>query len=451
MDKAIDWLLELPPVAVYLSIALFCWAEAAFFLGFVTPGEAAVVAAGILASRGPVDYLTLLVIVTLSTLLGNATGFFLGAKYGNDLLHSSFIERWLSTPIEKTQQFMLSHGEWAIVFGRVSTPTRVITPFLAGASGMIYKRFVVFDFFASLLWALLYLSLGFLLGESWGLIKNISGTAAILVLILFVAALVIRWLALWLAKNQLRVKAMGRLVLRATGTREIARSASPGLSWIVARFDPEAEQGLNLTICLIVLLSSLVAAVLILNQFYALWGVSDIDYPIMDWMANIRTDTAVKVAIATLNVFHWPGMVALFAVAAPVLFWKASAMAAFRLLIGMFGAAAIAWTFDHHVLVFEQAVAHFPPISAAVCAALLVHIAAISARIGSWTSGVWISAAGVFVLFCVALANVVSGWSAPLGVILGTALGAGWASLLELRWVVRKDPGADDEDSLGAA
>jgi len=52
MDKLLQPLLELSPVAVYLLIGLLCCSEGAFFLGFLTPGELAVVTGGILATRG---------------------------------------------------------------------------------------------------------------------------------------------------------------------------------------------------------------------------------------------------------------------------------------------------------------------------------------------------------------------------------------------------------------
>jgi len=51
MEKFLDPLLELQPPVIYLLLALFCWSEAAFFLGFVTPGELAVVTGGILCWR----------------------------------------------------------------------------------------------------------------------------------------------------------------------------------------------------------------------------------------------------------------------------------------------------------------------------------------------------------------------------------------------------------------
>ena len=49
---AFDFGLECP--AVYGLVAFFSWAEAAFFLGLVTPGELAIATGGMLAHRGRV-------------------------------------------------------------------------------------------------------------------------------------------------------------------------------------------------------------------------------------------------------------------------------------------------------------------------------------------------------------------------------------------------------------
>src|SRR5699024_5675340 len=207
MDKLLQPLFELPSLTVYILIAVLCWTEAAFFLGFVTPGELAVVVGGILASRGQLEMDTLLGIVLVATVLGNATGFYLGRRWGEALLGWAPLQRFFGPSIRKAQSFMARRGEWAIVLGRVSTPTRIIVPFLAGASGVPYRRFRLFAIPASLVWAVVWAVLGFVLGESWGVLREISGTAALLVLILFLTALAIRWAAVLVARHQRRVKA----------------------------------------------------------------------------------------------------------------------------------------------------------------------------------------------------------------------------------------------------
>jgi undecaprenyl-diphosphatase len=448
MDRIIDALFELPPVTVYVLIAAFCWTEAAFFLGFVTPGELAVITGGILAARADVELEVLLVVVSLATLAGNATGFLLGRRYGDRLLESAPMQRFLGTPIARARDFMRTRGEWAIVLGRVSTPTRVITPFLAGASGLPYRRFVLFDVFASVLWAATFLLLGYLLGESWDLIEEISGTASVLVLLLVFTALLIRWIATWIAAHRLRVLAAFRLALRATGTRGLARMIAPGFRWTRRRFDPRIAQGLNLTVCFLALIAAIAGIGLVFSQSHAVWGLARIDFPVLEWMNSTRTDEAVRIAEYLLRAFHWPGVLGVALPVAGIVAWRAGGLAALRFTAGLLGATGGAFVLDRSVLEGHVPNAEFPAVSVASAAALVVHASALAARLRSWAAGVAWAAFGCFGLVCVALAGIVAGWAAPSGIALGLAMGIGWASLLELPWAARRtDPvlGNDDQ------
>lgn len=441
MDKILDPLFELQPLTIYLLIAAFCYTEAAFFLGFVTPGELAVVTGGILSSRGQTHFGALLGIVLVATVSGNATGFYLGRRYGEGLLESAILQRFLSRSIHAAQDFMLRRGEWAIVIGRASTPTRVITPFLAGSSRMSYRRFFIFDLLASLLWAFSFLTLGYLLGESWELIQNISGKAAMLVLILFLTAVIIRWIAVRIAANRRRVKASFRLAFRVTGTQSIERWLRPGFVWLARRLDPRLAQGLSLTVCFLALVAAIGAAGLVVSQTESIWGLAKIDYPVLEWMVETRTEQAVQVARTILLAFHWPGIaIVMIPVLAVVLFY-ADWIAALRFAIGVIGATAGAFILDRFVLSSHVENAEFPSVSVAAVSALLVHGTALTARLNNWASAVACAGLVAFIVFTIALGTLVAGWAAPSGIALGLAFGMAWAAALELPWAaLRNDP-----------
>lgn len=447
MDKLLDPLFDLQPLTVYLLIAAFCWTEAAFFLGFITPGELAVVTGGILASRGQVHFGVLLGIVFFATVAGNATGFYLGRRFGDGLLQSAFLQRFLSGPIQKAQDFMLRRGEWAIVVGRISTPTRIITPFLAGSSGMTYRRFFVFDLIASLLWAFSFLTLGYLLGESWGLIQEISGTAAMLVLLLFFMALILRWIAVRVVAHQRRVKAAFRLAFRVTGTRGIARALTPAFVWMVHRLDPRLAQGLSLTICFLALIAAIGSAGLVFSQTEEIWGLARIDYPVLEWMVATRTEEAVAIARATLLALHWPGMAVLMIPVMALVLRYADWVAALRIGVGVIGATGGAFLLDRFVLSGHVENAEFPSVPVAAVAALLVHATALTARLKDWAGAVACAAFATFIVFTVALGTLVAGWAAPSGIALGLALGMAWAAALELPWTAFENDSDSPDDS----
>lgn len=432
MERIFQPLLDLSPLTVYILIGLLCWSEGAFFLGFVTPGELAVVTGGILATRGHLELDILLGVVVLTTVAGNATGFYVGHRWGERALGWAPLQRFFGPAIDKTRDFMLRRGEWAIVLSRVSTPTRIVVPFLAGASRVRYRRFVMFDVPASLVWAGVYITLGYVLGTSWDVIQDISGTAAMLVLILFVLALVLRWVAVRIAANRRRVEAWFRLMLRLTGTRGVARMLAPGFQWLGRRLNPRLARGLSLTVGFLALLGATGGIGLVVSHTQAAQGLALIDFPVLDWMVETRTEEAVSIARTGLLAFDWPG-VAITALPLMILAgWWTGWLAALRVGVGLVGAAGGAYFLDRFVLEGHVPDAEFPSVPVAVAAALLVHATANTFRKLDWGAAVASAAIGTFVLSTVALGTVVAGWAAPSGIALGVALGMAWAAALEL-------------------
>jgi len=57
VQGVLDAIRSVPPSVAYAIIALLVFGEAAFFMGFVVPGETAVLLGGFLASQGNLDTL----------------------------------------------------------------------------------------------------------------------------------------------------------------------------------------------------------------------------------------------------------------------------------------------------------------------------------------------------------------------------------------------------------
>lgn len=432
MDKLLQPLLELSPFTVYLLIGLLCWSEGAFFLGFVTPGELAVVTGGILASRGHVEMDILLGVVVFATFVGNSTGYFVGRRWGAGMLEWAPLQRFCGPSIRKTQNFMFRWGGWAIVLSRVSTPTRIVVPFLAGASEVHYLRFVLLDVPTTVVWALVYTTLGFVLGASWDVIRKVSGNAALLVFILFILALVIWWVAARIAANRQRVQALFRLTLRVTGTRGVARTLAPGFRWLSRRLDPRVAQGLSLTLGFLVLLGAIGGIGLVFLHTQAIRGLALIDFPVLEWMGETRTDEAVSIARGVLLAFHWPGVIVVAAPLMALALWWVGWVAVMRIGVGVVSVAGGAFLLDRFVLESHVPGAEFPSVPVAVAAALLIHSTALISRMLDWGAAVACAAIGTFVLGTVGLGTLVAGWAAPSGIALGLALGMAWATTLEL-------------------
>ncbi len=71
-------------VAIVL-IAVLVFGETAIFLGFVLPGEAAVVFGGVLASRGHLSLPALIAVVVVTAVAGPLVGYQVGKRMGDRL------------------------------------------------------------------------------------------------------------------------------------------------------------------------------------------------------------------------------------------------------------------------------------------------------------------------------------------------------------------------------
>lgn len=429
---AVEAVLALDGPAIYAAVGVLSWAEAAFFLGLVTPGELAMAAGGALASRGQAALAGVGLAAALGTVVGNATGYWAGRVWGSLLLGWTPLRRWFGGSIDATRAFFAHRGEWAIVFGRFASYLRIFIPFLAGASGMSFRRFTAFDLPSAVVWSVGWVLIGFALGESWRALLGTVGPAAFLVLILFALAVAIRWLAVRVARRPEPIRAAAR---RLTGARPVIRlhlGLNRLLGWLGRRFDPRLARGLGLTLGFLCLLVGIGGVGLVLGHTRAVRGLALIDFPVLEWMAATRTPEAVRTARTGLRLFQWPGMIVPSVIAAALLAWRAGWPSGVRALVGILGSGLGAHLLDRLLLEGVVPRAQFPATSVAVGAALLVHATAAAGSRLAWGRGVTAAAFGLFLACAIALATVVAGWSAPSGIALGFALGLAWSAALEV-------------------
>jgi membrane protein DedA with SNARE-associated domain len=76
--RLVDHVLVLHGFLGYLFVGLLCFGEAAFMLGFVLPGETAVIVGGVLASRHHASLPIMVIVVVLSAIVGDSVGYEVG-------------------------------------------------------------------------------------------------------------------------------------------------------------------------------------------------------------------------------------------------------------------------------------------------------------------------------------------------------------------------------------
>ncbi|MBO4272848.1 DedA family protein [Microbispora triticiradicis] len=93
MDAIINWLSGLSGIAVYGVVAALVFAEDALFVGFVIPGETAVVLGGVLAGQDRLSVYWLALVAALAAVAGDSVGYAVGRRIGPGVLGAGPLRR----------------------------------------------------------------------------------------------------------------------------------------------------------------------------------------------------------------------------------------------------------------------------------------------------------------------------------------------------------------------
>ncbi len=187
----------------YLIIFGAAMLECAAFAGLLVPGESLVLASGFFAHQGILELDAVIAAVALGAVAGDNIGYLLGARLGREWLLKKGSRFGLRKKrLAQVDAFFQRQGPRAVFIGRFIGFARALVPFVAGASGMSYRRFVVADALGAGLWTVAFVALGYVLGASWQVAEKwISRSGLVLGAVLLLGAV---WL--WLRHRRRRAE-----------------------------------------------------------------------------------------------------------------------------------------------------------------------------------------------------------------------------------------------------
>jgi len=151
----------------YLVVGALAFAETGAFLGFIAPGETAVIVGGLVAGQHHISLVVLIAIVWLCCVGGDVTSFTLGRRYGRQwLLRHGERLKITEERLAHVEGYYERHGGVTIILGRFVGFVRPLLPFTAGASRMPLRRFLPYDVLAAGLWATTFCVLGYVFWRS---------------------------------------------------------------------------------------------------------------------------------------------------------------------------------------------------------------------------------------------------------------------------------------------
>jgi membrane protein DedA with SNARE-associated domain len=122
----------------------------ALFFGFVLPGEIAVVLGGVLASRGRVSLL-LMMLVVVAAIIGPLVGYEIGRRMGGRVVASRPLRR-MSATVDNAGAALNARGAVAVLAGRFTAVLRALIPALASTARMPYRTFVIYNVIGGFIW-----------------------------------------------------------------------------------------------------------------------------------------------------------------------------------------------------------------------------------------------------------------------------------------------------------
>lgn len=150
------------------------WAYAILFaLAFldalipIVPSETSVITAGVVASQGDLNLMLVVAFAAGGAIAGDNTAYFVGWRYGRRINDRFFTSEKAKKRIAWAHRQVEERGGELIVIARFIPGGRTAVTLSAGTLGYPWRKFIVFDAIAGLVWGSYAASLGYFGGHAF--------------------------------------------------------------------------------------------------------------------------------------------------------------------------------------------------------------------------------------------------------------------------------------------
>ena len=190
IKQIVRWVDPIFTSAGYPIVAGAVLLERSIFLGLIVPGDVILALGGVYAGRTQMNLVVVIVIGTFAAIMGESIGYWLGRRYGRKLIRRIPLARRLDKRFEDAESHFKKHGGLTVAVGRYATAAGAFVPFVAGMARMEYRRFLVYDVPAIVIWASGITLVGYYFGRNLDTVDRILsrfGYAVLGVLIVLIA------------------------------------------------------------------------------------------------------------------------------------------------------------------------------------------------------------------------------------------------------------------------
>lgn len=151
-----------------LTVGLIIFAEGGLLAGFFLPGDTLLLSAGYFAAIGKLPLGWLLLVIVVSGIIGDNTGYEIGKRAGKRLFRKEESLFFHPDQLKRAEAFYEKHGVKTVLFARFVPLVRTFAPVVAGASNMPRRQFSVYNALGVISWGVSITMLGYVLGNIIG-------------------------------------------------------------------------------------------------------------------------------------------------------------------------------------------------------------------------------------------------------------------------------------------
>jgi membrane protein DedA with SNARE-associated domain/membrane-associated phospholipid phosphatase len=330
----------------YALVGVMAFLETGAFVGLVAPGETVVMAGGVIAGQGEIQLVLLIGLVWACAVLGDTTSFFIGHRLGRRFLekHGPRV-KITHERLEQVEGYFDRYGGRTILIGRFIGLVRALAPFIAGSSGLPYRRFIPYSIVGCGLWSTTFCVIGYVFWRSFDQVAHIVGQAifGLGLTVAVIVGIVVGYkrrheIRDWLNEHRSHplvrpLFAIGAPLYRWV-VKPVARFVTPYVRFAGQRLMP-GELGLELTTLAAVAGVGLFVFFAYLIELDRSLGPTPFDNDLLDLADNLRMDVLVDVAKVVTEAGSLPVVAGLVAGAAGLLAVRRRYAEAIVLVLGV--------------------------------------------------------------------------------------------------------------------
>lgn len=150
---------------IYAILFLIVFCEIGLVVTPFLPGDSLLFVAGTLAATGQMNPHTLVALLIVAAILGDAVNYSIGRLFGQRLFSNPQSRIFRQAYLERTHAFYERHGGKTIILARFVPIVRTFAPFVAGMGKMSYRHFALFNVSGGIVWVTAFVYAGYWFGN----------------------------------------------------------------------------------------------------------------------------------------------------------------------------------------------------------------------------------------------------------------------------------------------